>query len=155
MEIKIRYVISNGKDILSAVFTLDEIQENGIDFVYEQFEKQYGGECNCLNESCSVCECEPVFDEYKIISRDLFIGIQDKNGKDIYEGDICKWHTTEDKFEPKWPISYDRNVAAFKMNVLTLYQIFQSGYYQPPRDWISGLEIIGNIYKNHELLEDK
>lgn len=64
-----------------------------------------------------------------------FTGLKDKNGKEIYEGDIMK--ITEHYHEVFWDI--DR--AMFRTKVYSLTSSIQ---------WDG--EVIGNIYENPELL---
>lgn len=71
-------------------------------------------------------------------------GLQDKNGKTYYEGDLVKW---DDEI---FQVKFDR------------YQFVLEGFYEPcqdvPYDFFSegaykDAEIIGNIYENPNLLE--
>lgn len=76
-----------------------------------------------------------------------FTGLKDKNGKEIYEGDIMK-HPIEKRWFP-WVIEF--HGASF-----CLVNIGIDGYKHEPmyltEDRISEREVIGNIYENPELL---
>lgn len=84
-------------------------------------------------------------------------GLKDKNRKLIFESDICLWHTTEANLNPTFEIKWSEEMACWLHGHRPIRVVFESGFYQPvsgrkpyPGE---GLEIIGNIHENPELLK--
>ena len=85
------------------------------------------------------------FDEIELMQS---TGIKDKNGKEIFEGDIViAWSQgVKGTFEIKRRID----------GLWLLYPAWKDGqfwYLSPTEDGRETIEIIGNIYENHELSE--
>lgn len=80
-----------------------------------------------------------------------FTGLQDINGKEIYEGDILKYNFPYDgRLKHISPVTYLETQASFGLkdiygNEIPLYRITANNYF----------EVVGNIYENPELLEGK
>jgi uncharacterized phage protein (TIGR01671 family) len=76
-----------------------------------------------------------------------YTGLKDKNGKEIYEGDILNmtYHGSVSIVEPeiKVIVGFERGSFIIEENGISLGKIGRS------------LEVIGNIYENPELLESE
>lgn len=86
------------------------------------------------------------FIDYKLMQ---YTGLKDKNGKEIYEGDILNAYHNE--FEV-----YEIAAVKYSAPAFTLGRYWKDGSH----DWYSmeqydsyELEVLGNIYENPELLE--
>lgn len=84
-------------------------------------------------------------------------GLKDKNGKLIYEGDIVKEKDEEPMAVIKFGIC--RGYQCFFPEWFTPYAKatkYSLGFRQDLNYWLKeGIEVIGNIHENPELLEEK
>lgn len=80
-----------------------------------------------------------------------FTGLQDRNGKEIYEGDILKYNFPYDgRLKHVSSVKFLETQASFGIkdryeNEIPLYRIAANNYF----------EVIGNIYENEELLKSE
>jgi len=122
-EIKIRYRILDKTyhKIETLIFTLEEIEKNENHIL------------ECLNNKHT-----------EVLSRERYAEKEDKDGVEIYEGDII----SNPKYEESYAVEYAKTLA---------------GYVGYGDDRIAGcyliidddIEVIGNVHDNPELVENK
>ena len=127
MEVKFKFVYSNGKDFIVKVFDLVEIM-NGDPF--------------------EVLSDMPLYRDFKMVGEYQYIG-RCINGTDIFIGDIISDHVGIGL------VVWSQRNCAFKVS----YRGANAGTGKWFSDYINreirSVEVIGAIYKNPELLEDK
>lgn len=77
---------------------------------------------------------------------------KDKNGKEIFEGDIVKFSDCDDVYVT--PVVWDKNYACFGLSFSGKYPTsfdYLEEFYTELKD----IEVVGNIYENPELLKGK
>ena len=120
---------------------------------------------------CFVGEPTVTVDYKPVIKKQIYkgylmqcTGLSDKNGKEIYEGDILDLYVSSKKlyrYEVKYEIGSFMLVSQDEIfdfpNVWNdyVYPLSQLYYeYQNEEDYIYQCEVVGNIYENPELLEN-
>jgi len=109
-----------------------------------------------------VSDSTPPFNKYGKIGLTQSTGLHDKNGTEIYEGDICHigdggecfpidWDDNDESYNPgKYEVYFDN--ACFWIRGV-------GGTETPELEWTpwgyAEFEVIGNIYENPDLLEAK
>jgi uncharacterized phage protein (TIGR01671 family) len=85
-----------------------------------------------------------------------FTGLRDKNGKEIYDGDILKYENFHKGFYPKLNVREWDAICVIKWNTaecrFSITEIGHNEFMFCSNDWFCySAEIIGNIHENPEL----
>lgn len=94
------------------------------------------------------------FEQVKLETVGEFIGLRDKPGKEIYEGDVVLGYSYKEPFARKTKTTM-KGIVVYSENDAKYYIKWKiaSGYRTIPH--ISQVEIIGNVFENPELFGGK
>ena len=82
-----------------------------------------------------------------------FTGLKDKNGKDIYEGDICSFTSKTGKHVGV--VEWTDNLASFGLRMVKNNFLYTFSELDTMGVNLDTLKVIGNIHENPELVEEK
>jgi len=124
-EIKFRYILKHKGKIKIVYATLEEIEQGKMDDYLMQKSEKFRNKNN-------------------VIARNQYVDRKDKNGKEIYSGDIIVLKMPASKTVITGIIEYNINNAAFQIN--------DGGVYYKELVNVKNIEVIGNITENPKLL---
>jgi uncharacterized phage protein (TIGR01671 family) len=81
-----------------------------------------------------------------------YTGLKDKNGKEIYEGDLFNCIYKSDGCNHKWQVVYYEEYTSFRLK--RIGKICQQLAVDQKVSDVARYEVIGNIYENSELLNN-
>jgi uncharacterized phage protein (TIGR01671 family) len=112
-------------------------------------------EPNCTYDTECELETKDLNELLKGIEVMQYTGLKDKNGKEIYEGDVISFidMSTETSIINKAVIVFDESQSALRPQEIK--KNYRGGHYYVHWNMIKDIQVIGNIYENPELIESE
>lgn len=162
-DIKFKYIVKLSENennrLLNFVLTLEDLENtiDVMDFLADAISEKLTSEvCDCnINESNTEHDCEYDWDyDFEILARLQYTGLKDKQGAEIYEGDIISCPFNKNTF-----VAYYINCFECMIPERNNYDVTNNFFGINCRytDIIEHtyIEVIGNIYETKELLDAK
>lgn len=118
---------------------------------WDKFNGQYWHSENYKNLGDFFTKMQHLIDGGNNLIFEQYTGLEDKNGKEIYEGDVVIYNRgvgnwTGKRMETTHEIVFNEEVFAFVMK-------YGNSYIKLRKHWNYIYEVIGNIYENPELIK--
>ena len=115
--------------------------------VYDNEDETYGYWDGCCNSNVGMVNTilnSKWYEEYIFMQ---YTGLHDKNGKEIYEGDILKFSEVDTAI-----VEWNEKYSYFMVKPIQDYY-FDSDVLGHALEYNDNVEIIGNVYENSDLLK--
>ena len=131
------------REVKFRVWDYEERQMKSVDSIHFPL-----GRCNrkCISVYNKEEDCYEWVYSYELMQ---YISIKDKNGKEIYEGDIVKY-LDENWYE--YNTFYNMGKVCYDDEFLSYY-VTNRWSVEKEKVW-NDIEVVGNIYENPEMLDD-